>query len=145
MYKLASILLLLIFAACNKKEKDHGNHNDLDVYCKVKGIVSNNLFQSAPADFLMINDVSIEGDCMTINFSSSGCSGESWKISLPGSETIIRTGIPKREIRLSLENPELCEAWITKEYTFDISSFRMEASKMIIFLTNNGMDYIYEY
>jgi hypothetical protein len=145
MHKFTPILALLIFTACSKKDSDIDHNNDLNIFCKVKSIVSYDLFANAPDDFLIINKVTIEEDCMTINFGSSGCSGDSWKISLLGAENIIDTGTPKREIRLSLQNPEFCEAWITKEYTFDISSFRIDTSTMILFLTNNGMDYIYKY
>lgn len=145
MPKFYFIFILMVFASCNKNEQNEDDQNALAEYCKVKGKVDESLFSAAPKDYLVINGVEINGDCMTINFSSGGCNGDSWQISLVGAEKLIYTGIPKREIRLSLDNKELCDAWITKEYTFDISTFQISEPKVILFLTNNGVNYNYEY
>jgi hypothetical protein len=145
MYKTIFFFILLTLAACNKKDVDMSDQNDFNEECPTHAIVNQSLFDQAPDDFLLINEVTISGDCMTIRLSSGGCSGDHWKVQLVGSENTIRTGIPKREIRLSLENPELCEAWISKEFSFNISEFRTDTSPMYLVLTNNESNYFYEF
>lgn len=113
--------------------------------CDLGTVISQELYREAPSDEATINSLKIEGDCMRINFSASGCSGESWKITLIDSGSILESDPPQRNLRFSLDNNELCEAFITKNLTFNIKNLRVEGGRVQLNLTNSGDQVLYEY
>ena len=88
---------------------------------------------------------SINDNCLKINFSSGGCNGDTWELKLIDSEDILESYPPQRNLRLSLKNEELCEAYITKELTFDISNLQVDGNKVQLNLTNSDKNILYEY
>lgn len=83
---------------------DNGNTNN----CDIKTIESAEQYVNAAADQLEINSLSISDNCLKINFSSGGCSGDTWQLKLIDSEDILESIPPQRNLRLSLKNEELC-------------------------------------
>jgi len=121
------------------------NNNDDSNNCDQVTIVSSEEYETAPNDQLFINSLEINGGCLKINFSSSGCSGDSWELKLIDSEAILETSILQRNLRLSLKNEELCEALITKELTFDINELRVDGNQVFLNITNSDDQILYEY
>ncbi len=113
--------------------------------CDLGTVISQELYRNAPSDEVTINSFEIEGDCLKINFSASGCSGESWKITLIDSGSILESDPPQRNLRFSLENNELCEAFITRDLTFNIKNLRVEGGRVQLNLTNSEDQILYEY
>ena len=113
--------------------------------CDLGTVISQELYRKAPSDEATINSLEIEGDCMRINFSASGCNGESWKITLIDSGSILESDPPQRNLRFSLDNNELCEAFITKNLTFNIKNLRVEGGRVQLNLTNSEDQVLYEY
>ncbi len=113
--------------------------------CDDKVIIDKNLFDSAPNSSMNITKIEIIGDCLSIDFNASGCNGNSWKVKLIDSEAILKSNPPQRNLRLSLENNELCEAIIYKKISFDISKLRLTGSEVILNIVNSEhqIKYIY--
>ena len=61
------------------------------------------------------------------------------------SEIILESIPPQRELRLSLKNEEACLAFITKEFTFDISSLRVDGNQVQLKIVNADETILYEY
>ena len=120
------LMISLIQYSCDKEDtivtSDCGDH----------AITSHDAFVNYPNDDLNIIDVVIEGDCLIIKFGSSGCDGETWKVELVAEEAIQKSLPPQRSMRLSLEDKEECEAYITKEVIYDLQSTRYADGKEII-------------
>lgn len=100
--------------------------------CVVEAQLDNGLFSNGPNDDHVINNVEINGDCIFIEFSAGGCSGESWGIDLYGSEATTFSEPPQRSIRLSLLDVEECEAWISRSVFFDISDFKVPGGDVLL-------------
>lgn len=114
--------------------------------CDANTLISATDYENAPSDQLAINSLEINGNCLKINFSSGGCDGNSWELKLIDSEGILKSNPPQRNLRLSLKNEELCEAYITKELTFDISNLQVDGNKVQLNLTNSeNLNILYEY
>lgn len=113
--------------------------------CDDKVLIDKNLFDSAPNSSVNITKIEIIGDCLSIDFNASGCNGNSWKVKLIDSEAILKSNPPQRNLRLSLENNELCEAIIHKKISFDISKLRLTGSEVILNIVNSEhqIKYIY--
>ena len=92
-----------------------------------------------------INSLKITENCLKINFSSSGCSGDTWELKLIDSEDILESNPVQRNLRLSLKNEELCLAFITKELSFDISNLQVDGNQVQLNITNSDDEILYEY
>jgi hypothetical protein len=119
--------------------------NEEESMCDDKIIIDKNLFDSAPNSPLSIKNIEIVDDCLSIDFYASGCNGNSWKIKLIDSEAILKSNPPQRNLRLSLENNELCDAIINKKISFDISKLRLTGSEVILNIANSGQQIKYKY
>ncbi len=134
---LGTIFVCLSFTSCEK--------DDNTISCDKQVVISADEYQSAPNDHLTINSLELNKDCLTINFSSGGCSGDTWELKLIDAEVILLSIPPQRSLRLSLKNEELCEAYITKEIAFDISKLQLDGNKVLLNMTNSGDQILYEY
>lgn len=133
------VLISILLLSCSDGDDPDPNG------CNLGTVISQERYRNAPSDELTINSLEIEGDCLKINFSASGCSGESWKIKLIDSGSILESDPPQRNLRLSLENKELCDAFITRELSFNIIKLRVEGGRVELNLTNSGDQILYAY
>jgi hypothetical protein len=128
-----SFLLAVILIGCCKP----------DALCEREVIISEQQYENAPNDPLTIKSLSITDDCLKIEFTASGCDGNSWDVKLIDSGVILKSLPPQKNLRLSLKNQELCQALFTKEMTFDISGLRIDEDKIRLNLTNGDKHIIY--
>ncbi|MCU4175511.1 hypothetical protein [Carboxylicivirga sp. N1Y90] len=136
---IVSVLILTNLTSC-KKDDD----TPLTT-CEDKVIISASEYLNAPDHHLTINNIEIKGDCLVIDFGSSGCDGSTWVLKLIDSDVMIETYPPIRNLRLSLKNEEVCDAYFTKEVSYDISKLQVDGDKVI--LNIKGFDGLvwYEY
>ncbi|MBK3519199.1 hypothetical protein [Carboxylicivirga marina] len=135
------IIALLALPACDKD-----NDETPQIQCDDTVIASANNYLNAPDDHLNIISVVIIGDCLAINFGSSGCDGSTWDLKLIDAGVISKSLPPQRNLRLSLQNNEVCDAYFTKEVSYNISSLKVSGTKSVR-LTIKGWDepVLYEY
>jgi len=122
--------------------------------CDKDVIISKTEYENAPNDFVVIENLKIEGNCLKIKYSASGCSGNSWIVELIDSGNVyysIATAYyptypPKRILRLSLDDREECEAWITQEMSFNIEDLQVQEELINkVILDISGKTIVYEY
>ena len=130
------ILIVLSFASCEK--------DDNSINCDSEVVISADEYSTAPDDELTINNLELNGDCLSINFSSGGCSGDSWELKLIDAEIILESNPPQRNLRLSLKNEELCKMYITKEITFDINKLKVDGNSVLLNIVNSGDQILFE-
>lgn len=135
------LLTLSLFAfSCGDDEFDQ------QVNCDQVTEISAELYENAPNDNLTINAIEVEGDCLNINFSAGGCDGSTWKIELYDSGDILESNRPQRRLRLSLEDLEECEAYITRNVSFDIKNLQLaDANSINLGFTRFDALITYEY
>jgi len=139
------ISLLVVAIVSFGCSNDDDNTNPDPDNCDFESVISAEQYADAPAHALTINAMAIEGDCLTIDFSSSGCDGSTWVVKLIDSESVFESAPPQRNVRLSLENTELCLAIVPKELSFDISDLQVEGGSVLLNITNSGESILYEY
>ncbi|WP_111681999.1 hypothetical protein [Winogradskyella tangerina] len=106
--------------------------------CDRFAVVDSNAYQNANSDFFNINSAEIEGDCLSIEISASGCNGETWILQLFSSEGVMESLPVQRNIRAVLINDEACLAVFTKTFTFDLRDLQVEGEQQVSF---NLLDY----
>lgn len=138
---LKSIWILIIFSSAIVSCKD----DDPSINCDDQAVISDSEISTATRDQLVINSLEINGDCLLISFSASGCDGDSWVVRLIGSELVLESLPPQRGMLLSLDNDELCEAVITREVSFDITPTRVGSTSIWLNFNNDEDRILYEY
>ncbi len=135
------IVLSVLTLVLSCKSKDDDSFNSENAL-----LISADHYVNAADDAVQINSLKIEGDNLTINFGASGCDGDSWVINLIDSENILESDPPQRHLRLSLKNTEMCQAYITKELTFDIKALQTGGNKVVLHVTNqDNQQVLYTY
>lgn len=141
MKKLLFLALIgMNFLSCSKNDKTLSPS-----VCEKETLISSEQYLNSASALFTINNISIDGNCLKINFSSSGCNGDSWVLKLVDSGAAFRSNPPQRNLRLSLINEELCEAYITKETSFDISNLQVDGDKVYLNISNSNQGILYEY
>ncbi|WP_136467116.1 hypothetical protein [Flagellimonas onchidii] len=138
-------ILALITTLCLAVGCSNNDDNETPTDCDFRTLVSSEQFDNAPSDELEIMDLDINGDCLKITFASGGCDGDSWELKLIASQAVTLPNTPRRRIRLSLRNEELCEAYITKESTFDISNLQVGGNQVRLIIANSDESILYQY
>lgn len=133
------VMTLLTYSSCTK------NNDDPSPSCLNTAIENNSQYQNAESALFDVNDISIDGDCLTINYSASGCDGSTWQMQLYDSEDILESSPPQRNLRFVLFNNEACLAYITKDPPFDISNLQVEGGQVILNIVNNNSSITYSY
>ena len=122
-------------------EKESESNCDKDV------IISQTGYRNAPDEYIEIIDMKINGNCLKIQFSASGCSGSSWNVKLIGWGDYDKSYPPQTTLRLSLDNKEICHAVITKEVSFNLEPllefFQHHATNQL-YLNISGHGILYE-
>jgi hypothetical protein len=124
----SGILLLLLstffLAACNK-DKNH------DSVCEKKVQIDKTLYINTKTDNYTIVDAKLSGNCLEIQFGSSGCDGKSWTVELVDAQGVVDTNPQQRYLKLALANNELCAAAFSKTVSFDITPLRIPGAKVV--------------
>lgn len=136
---LGTIFFSLLLTSCDKDDDNNF------IACDKQVVISADEYNTAPSDHLTVTSLEIDGDCLKIKFGSGGCSGDTWELKLIDSEAVLESDPPQRNLRLSLRNEELCEAYITKELAFDISILQVDGNQVLLNITNSDDQILYEY
>ena len=139
-YKILLIFISFAFLSfgCEKDDKELAN-------CDQQTIIGESEYNTASQDNVSISSMEINGNCLKISFSASGCDGSSWIVKLIDSGVTLYSSPPQRNLILSLENKEVCLAVIGKEISFDIESLQVNGSQVKLNITNTGDEILYEY
>lgn len=137
---LVLILIGLIFFSCLNSDNEE-NQKD----CDFETLINSQQYANTNSDQFTINSLAIKDDCFTINFSSSGCDGNSWELKLIDSGAVAESLPPQRDLKLSFKNEEACLAYLTKEITFDISNLQVDGQQVLLNIININESILYEY
>lgn len=136
---LGTVIICISLTTCDR------DNNDISINCEKQVVISAHEYNTAPNDQLEVHKLELNEDCLKINFSSSGCNGDTWVLKLIDSEVILESNPPQRNLRLSLNNDELCDAYITKDIIVEINDLQVEGNKVLLNLTNSDLQILYEY
>ena len=112
--------------------------------CDQDVIISETEYQNALSESFAIMEMQIEGDCLKIRFGASGCDGSTWAVKLIDSGMVAESYPCQRTLRLTLDNKELCDAFITKEIAFNIKDLQIRGDDRVA-LHISGYEILYEY
>lgn len=132
--KYSFLVLFLLFSLSACQTDDTSQPPASSQICEFLGIVDGDELNNTNSDNYFIQNVEIEGDCLQIELSSSGCSGATWVVNLFGSDITSNSLPPIRSIAIQLQNSEDCEAFITKTYSFELTQFKSNGDSIFLML-----------
>ncbi len=121
--------------------------DDVDVsgdICDQITEVNETKFNDLDSDQFTFVNAEIIDDCLNIEISASGCSGDSWEFNLVDSGAVAESSPEQRYLKFKLINNEDCLAVFKKTVSFDLRLLRVSGSNKII-LHLDGLDTSLEY
>ena len=123
MKKLLVILTLMHILSCNSEEDNSTIENNCDFTSE---IIFEEGFNAISTSNYGIIDVVLNGDCLEITFSSSGCGTDLWEESLYSSDVFYNVFPLLRDVKMELINNEECLAVFQKMVSFDLTPFQID-------------------
>ncbi|WP_163514761.1 hypothetical protein [Gelidibacter japonicus] len=141
------ILILTSFLlSCNKKDDPATS-----ALCDEFVIINNYMFKNRPDDDgtgrngFEITSAEITDDCLVIGILSGGCTGSTIKMDLVDAGRVSETTIPQRDLKLFIDNTELCNAIVGKTMSFDLTPLRIQKKEIWLNLEKWDAQLIYTY
>jgi len=135
-----TIVSSLLFWSCSDDDTEPGT-------CDKQTIVDATRFDIATDADLRIDSLSVDGDCLHVFYSASGCDAESWELELIDSGSIDESLPEQRSLRFEFKNTESCLAYFSKELSFDLSELQVSKNEVILNIsgggTNESISYTY--
>lgn len=103
-----------------------------DSVCDQITTVNNNRYKNNQSEGFLIRSVQIIGDCLEVEIESGGCSGDTWKVELIDAGRVAESKPEQRDLKVLLENEELCNAIVFKTYTFDLRSIQTRNNVVLL-------------
>ena len=123
MKKLLVILTLMHILSCNSVDDNSTIENNCDFTSE---IIFEEGFNAISTSNYGIIDVVLNGDCLEITFSSSGCGTDLWEESLYSSDVFYNVFPLLRDVKMELINNEECLAVFQKMVSFDLTPFQID-------------------
>ena len=111
---------LLVISSCTPK------YTGTNPACGPSVIINDTAFKETSSANYTVLSHSVQGDCLSIEIGGSACNADLWKVELLASEIILESFPPQLSLRFILENEQMCQAYFTKTYSFDVSALRQE-------------------
>ncbi|REG90096.1 hypothetical protein [Winogradskyella sediminis] len=125
-------ILVLGCVLMNFQCEDSGNDDAMIISCGIEVVNDSVLYESAESSYFGVLDSNLEGNCLSVTISSSGCDASTWGLTLIDSETITESLPPQRELRLIFYNNEACLAVLEKEEIFDLVALQVEGANEVV-------------
>ena len=134
------LLCLWSVLSCKSDDDNNGSAN-----CDTDVTISEFQYTNAQSNIFSLESLEIQGDCLVATISASGCDGSSWDLKLIDSGSVMESLPPQRNLRLTLTNIEACLAFLTREFSFDLTALQVEGNTVILNIDNNNESLAYTY
>jgi len=123
------LFLGVFFVSCDFLD-DHIK-NPVRSKCNEKGVLDPIAFPLVNTANYGITNVVLNGDCLEITLSSSGCNPNNWDMNLIGVASTTNIYPPLFHAKVELINNEECLAVFQKTVSFDLTPFQMAGQNSV--------------
>jgi len=139
-----AVFTSIFFVACDFLD-DHIK-NPIRSKCNEKAVLDHMAFPQVNTDNYGITNVVLNGDCLEITLSSSGCDPNNWDMNLIGVASTTNIYPALFHAKVELINNEACLAVFQKTVSFDLTPFQMAGQNTVqIALDGWSTNIIYQY
>ncbi len=114
--------------------------------CDKEAIEDETRFQQTSTNNYNITNVVLNGDCLEVTISSSGCNPDNWKMNLIGAMSLAAVSPPHVGAKIELINNEACLAVFQKTVSFNLTPLQAVGQNQIqlsVFGWNRSIVYQY--
>lgn len=115
------LFLGVFFVSCDFLD-DHIK-NPIKSKCNEKAVLDHVAFPQINTNNYGITNVVLNGDCLEITVSASGCDPDNWTMNLVGAKSLAAVSPPHVGVKLELINNEACLAVFQKTVSFNLTAF----------------------
>ncbi|KJD32196.1 hypothetical protein PK35_12250 [Tamlana nanhaiensis] len=108
--------------------------------CDKTVVIDANNYNNLQTDYFTVVNAKIIGDCLSINFQASGCSGDTWVFNLIDSGAIAESYPEQRYLKIQFVNNEACLAVFTKQVSFNLKPLQISDNGGEVILHIDGLD-----
>ncbi|HXJ98755.1 MAG TPA: hypothetical protein VNJ50_07900 [Gelidibacter sp.] len=119
---LLTVLIGTLFISCSKDDDNSLKETSCDFVAEVVSVEG---FNAINTSNYIVTDIQLNGDCLKITVSSSGCDPEPWKINLYSVNSFYTVYPYQRAVKIELINNQDCLAVFQKTVSFDLTSFQL--------------------
>lgn len=120
---LSVVLIGLLCVSCFKDADDNLRLTLCDTVSK---IVSESEFSNIETSNYIITDVELNGDCLQITIQTGGCDPNFMGMGLYSPDAFYGQHPANRQLKVELDNNQLCDALFSKTVSFDVTPLRLE-------------------
>lgn len=123
-------ILMLIFVGCKGDDSlccPHPNPTN----CNEFSIIDETKYNQTNTNNYTITNVVLNGDCLEITVSSSGCNPNNWDMNFVASEVVVETLPNIWYTKVELINNEACQAVFQKTVSFDLTPFKITGQNQV--------------
>ncbi len=117
MKSLKLIVLFLLSFSCSNDD----DNNNIESSCDFDVIIDEQWFEEPSPSAYTITNAEINDICLEITIGSSGCDGSTWETILVSDLPVEAGGTGGSALSLKLTNLEICDAYFTRTFSFDLS------------------------
>lgn len=125
LFKLGIIALLFV-SVCACDDDDNAT-----TPCGDSVVISNSNYEADPTSVFVITNAVIDGDCLSLSISSSGCEGNTWETDFFTSTVQTEQNEELFYGRLDLTNLEACLAIVETTVNFDLTPLQISGSNNV--------------
>lgn len=124
-----AVLIGTLFISCSND--DDNNPSNVTTCNSAAEVISEENFNGITTSNYNVTDIQLNGDCLEITTSSSGCDPETWEMNLFSVDAFYTVFPLQRAVKIELVNEQLCQAVFQKTISFDLTPFRIDGQNEI--------------
>lgn len=124
------IVIMLVFAGCKGDDSNCCPHPN-PTNCNKISVIDETKYNQTNTNNYNITNVVLNGDCLEITLSSSGCNPNNWDMNFVASEVVVETLPNQWNAKVELINNEACQALFQKTVSFDLTPFQMAGQNTV--------------
>ncbi len=113
---------MLAFVSCKGDDSNCCNPNPTN--CNKFSVIDEIKYNQTNTNNYTICNVVLNGDCLEITVSSSGCDPKNWDMNFIASEVVVETLPNQWNVKVALINNEACQAVFQKTVSFNLTAFQ---------------------
>lgn len=99
--------------------------------CDKDAIFDGDRYQQVSTANYQVDNVVLNGDCLEVTISSSGCHPDNWEMNLVGAISLAAVSPPDVGIKVELINNDACLAVFKKTVSFDITPLQFTGQSQV--------------
>jgi len=139
------LILMLVFIGC-KGDDSLCCANPNPTNCNKFSVIDEAKYQQTNTNNYTITNVVLNGDCLEITVSSSGCDPNNWNMNFIASENVVETLPIQWYAKVELINNEACQAVFQKTVSFDLTPLKDAGQNQVqINIQGSNTSIMYQY